>query len=350
MQQIPNIEFIQGIELPEVDIRHPHLVVLDDLMIDATKNKDVSNLFTVGSHHRNTSVICLLQNLFYQGKENRTLTLNSHYLVLFKNPRDQLQVMHLARQMYPGKTAYFMEKFQKATSKPYGCLVVDLKQETADQERLRTGNGLRGEGGGMQEDITPKQETNLLMPKPPGIAAYPDRKDGMQGEGDIRKESDVHTCASCGVLFRSPYFLHLHQQKSCNPDDDEEDGNPWAPLLQQAYDEHDKTYRGKVEELMDDGVREENATRQVTHDLMPKYRSSLVNIYKTTVMQIYELDRNKQHEIIMNAVNWYMEWKNYKFDKALDTMLRKKRHVFYEIIEDEEEDEDDIPLSKLKRC
>ncbi len=104
-------------------------------MTEATKNKDVSNMFTVGSHHRNISIICLLQNLFYQGKENRTMNLNSHYLVLFKNPRDQLQASCLARQMYPRNSDHFMDKFQKATSSPHGCLVVDFKQETHDDER-----------------------------------------------------------------------------------------------------------------------------------------------------------------------------------------------------------------------
>ena len=140
LHRIHNIRFVEGIQVPEVDPQYPHLIVVDDLMTDATRNKDISNIFTVGSHHRNMSIICLLQNLFYQGKENRTMSLNSHYLVLFKNPRDQLQVRCLARQMYPQKTTHFMEKFQKATSQPFGCLVVDLKQDTPDQERLKSGN------------------------------------------------------------------------------------------------------------------------------------------------------------------------------------------------------------------
>ena len=43
-------------------------------------------------------------NLYYQGKESRTMSLNSQYLVLFNSPRDQQQVMVLARQMYPGQS------------------------------------------------------------------------------------------------------------------------------------------------------------------------------------------------------------------------------------------------------
>ena len=49
------------------------------------KNKRIVNLFTSGSHHRNLSMIYIMQNLFHQGKGSRTISLNGHYLVLLKN-------------------------------------------------------------------------------------------------------------------------------------------------------------------------------------------------------------------------------------------------------------------------
>ena len=70
-------------------------------MRDATKNSDICELYTEGSHHRNLGVICLLQNIYHHGRENRTMSLNTKYLVLFKNPSDQLQVMTLSRQIFP---------------------------------------------------------------------------------------------------------------------------------------------------------------------------------------------------------------------------------------------------------
>jgi hypothetical protein len=66
---IKNIIFMQG--LPEnlnddsfIDTRYPSLIVIDDLMRDATNSKDVCELFVEGSHHRNISVACILQNGF----------------------------------------------------------------------------------------------------------------------------------------------------------------------------------------------------------------------------------------------------------------------------------------------
>ena len=99
----------------------------------------VVDIFTKISYHRNLSVVYLTQNLFDRNKQTRTLSLNSHCIVLFKNARDATQVANLARQMYPGKNAFMIEAFKNATSAPYGYLLIDLKQETEDKLRLRTG-------------------------------------------------------------------------------------------------------------------------------------------------------------------------------------------------------------------
>ena len=68
----------------------------------------------------------------------RTISLNSHYLVIFRNPRDKSQINHLAKQMYPGNIKFMQQSYDDATSKPYGYLLVDLKPETPDEIRLRT--------------------------------------------------------------------------------------------------------------------------------------------------------------------------------------------------------------------
>ena len=68
----------------------------------------------------------------------RDTSLNSHYLVLFKSPRDSSQVNHLAKKMFPGHTKYMQESFQDATSKPYGFLLCDLKPDTPCDFRLRS--------------------------------------------------------------------------------------------------------------------------------------------------------------------------------------------------------------------
>ena len=107
-------------------------------MIEATKDNRIVNLFTKGSHHRNLSIIYIVQNLFHQGKGNWSVSLNNHYLVLFKNPRDKLQILTLAKQMYPSETAWFIKESEEAVWRPHGYLFVHLRPITPDRCRLRT--------------------------------------------------------------------------------------------------------------------------------------------------------------------------------------------------------------------
>jgi ABC-type dipeptide/oligopeptide/nickel transport system ATPase subunit len=61
-----NIKFHKGIPANFINAQgRPKLIILDDLL-NQVCSKDVSVLFTKGSHHRNISVILITQNLFHQ--------------------------------------------------------------------------------------------------------------------------------------------------------------------------------------------------------------------------------------------------------------------------------------------
>ena len=73
---------------------------------------------TRGSYHRNLSVTYIVQNLFHQGKGSRSINLNSHYLVLFRNSRSKLQILTLAKQINPGQTDFFLNQYEEAVKRP----------------------------------------------------------------------------------------------------------------------------------------------------------------------------------------------------------------------------------------
>ena len=140
-RNIPNSTFVEGVPTDLESMINPtigNLVVIDDLMQELSNDPQITSLFTKGCHHRNLSVIFILQNIFHRGKELRDMSLNCHYLVLFKSPRDSSQIIHLAKQMFPGHVKYMQESFQNATSRPYGYLFCDLKPETPTDFRLKT--------------------------------------------------------------------------------------------------------------------------------------------------------------------------------------------------------------------
>jgi hypothetical protein len=132
------IEFREGLPNPEsFDGRQRTLLIIDDLMSETDDR--VTKIFTKISHHMDVSVIYLTQNLFFAGKHNRTIGLNSHYLVIFKNPRDATQICHIGRQMFPGRSKYVTEAFRDATATPFSYMLIDLKPDTLEEHRLRTG-------------------------------------------------------------------------------------------------------------------------------------------------------------------------------------------------------------------
>ena len=94
---IPNLHLEEGLPT-SFEAGKRNVVVLDDLM--AETDGLVINIFTKKSHHSNTSVIYLVQNLFHKHKESRTISLNAQYMVVFKNPRDASHITNLAKHMY----------------------------------------------------------------------------------------------------------------------------------------------------------------------------------------------------------------------------------------------------------
>ena len=76
------------------------ILVLDDLMAEDGNEKEVMDLFTKHSHHQNITFLYLCQDMFPPGKYAKTITRNSHYIVAFKNPRDQLSMRNILLQAY----------------------------------------------------------------------------------------------------------------------------------------------------------------------------------------------------------------------------------------------------------
>ena len=63
---------------------------MEDLMEEGRNDKPLLDLFTKHSHHQNITVMYLCQDTFPPGKYAERISRNAHYIVAFKNPRDQL--------------------------------------------------------------------------------------------------------------------------------------------------------------------------------------------------------------------------------------------------------------------
>ena len=69
-------------------------------------------------------------NLFHQNKLGREVELQNTHIVLFKSPREVMQVSTLSAQLDPGSE--LVDWYRKATSASYGNLLFDLSPRTGD--------------------------------------------------------------------------------------------------------------------------------------------------------------------------------------------------------------------------
>ena len=138
-QEIPCIEFYEGLPTNiEVtfDRSKRNICIIDDLMQSTSGNQLVENLFTNG-RHLNLFVMFVSQNLFYMGKKCTTISLNSTYIVVFKNPKDQSQIRHLVCQMFPSKPKFLQVAYEDVTNGPYRYLFLDVHPNSPEFARVR---------------------------------------------------------------------------------------------------------------------------------------------------------------------------------------------------------------------
>lgn len=125
MSRYPNITFIKGLDFSKVDTSEPSAVIFDDLMLNI--NKEVASSFIMSSHHKKISIFLVVQTLFINCDVYRLMSINCHYMVIFKNPRNFRQLHTLARQIYVGRDVFrVLECYKRACNSTRGFIVLSF--------------------------------------------------------------------------------------------------------------------------------------------------------------------------------------------------------------------------------
>ena len=139
----PTTEFIHGFDASIYDKfsrAERNLLIIDDQMGKAGKSNVLMDLFTKASHHRNLTVVYLVQNIYDSGAAMRTASLNTQYFVIFKNARDRQQLVTLGRQMFPGAAQYLSKLVEKETmANPRAYVILCTRPDVADSGRVTVG-------------------------------------------------------------------------------------------------------------------------------------------------------------------------------------------------------------------
>ena len=103
-------------------------MVLNDLMTRAGDSKQISKLFTQEAHHKYLTVIFIVQNVFYQGREKRNISLNAPYHFLYTNQRFKSQSRYFAHQIFRENSKHLPKVYDQATQNPSSYLLIHLSR------------------------------------------------------------------------------------------------------------------------------------------------------------------------------------------------------------------------------
>ena len=64
--------------------------------------------------------------MFFQNKYLRTMSLNCHYMILFRQSMDCNQINVLARQIFGFKSKNFLKIYDEIMKEPYSYILINL--------------------------------------------------------------------------------------------------------------------------------------------------------------------------------------------------------------------------------
>ena len=138
-KEIQNFEFVQGVNFEFIDSLKnngtKYLLIFDDSCEEICNSKAFVDIATAG-RHPGLSTIYIKHNFFHQSKLGRDVELQNTRIVLFKSPRDAMQVTTLSTQL--GLGSELVDWYRDATSVPFGHLLIDLSPRTDDRLRYCT--------------------------------------------------------------------------------------------------------------------------------------------------------------------------------------------------------------------
>ena len=142
LKEIENIEFVQGVNFDFFDSPEnngtKYLLIFDDSCQEICNSREFEKIAVAG-RHRGLSTIYIKHNLFHKSKLGRDIELQNTHIVLFKSPRDVLQLGRLSVQL--GLRLLLVDWYKDATSVPFGHLLIDLSPRTDDRLRYCTNSG-----------------------------------------------------------------------------------------------------------------------------------------------------------------------------------------------------------------
>ena len=137
-----NIDFVQGVNFEFIySLKNngtKYLLFFDESCENICKSKVFVDLVIAG-RHRGLSTIYIKHKLFHQSKLGGDVEIQNNLIVLFKSPREVLQVTTLGAQLDLGSELVDWDR--DGTSVPFGHLLINFSPRADDRLRYCTNSG-----------------------------------------------------------------------------------------------------------------------------------------------------------------------------------------------------------------
>ena len=269
-----------------------NLIIFDDLMTEAKCDQRIADLFTKGSHHRNISIVYLTQNVFPQGRACRDIALNT-------------------------TCATFMRKFEDATARPYGYLVLDLKSSTSEQDRLQT-------------DIFVDQQS-------------PD-------DGDISDDEDADSVESLDYIRSisppdkerdesyKPYIWNRRVSDLSPPGkrrkqrDERSKLDIWNRRFQNPIrQENVEQFKAKVNAYEERGFSSDKSIHLAANDDLPSLRKKLRRDYAQFLIDYYELQEDPVQQRILESAKTFKNQHDMNQADSIRQAIKLRKDLFMDV-------------------
>lgn len=93
--------------------------------------------------------------------------------------------------------------------------------------------------------------------------------------------------------------------------------------------------------MTEQNLSEKQAKDAANEHFSPRERKLLMKEYKTLITRMYALKKSPLHRQITEDIQNLMEQNGYSFDKATSIVLKRNKHLFEDLLEDDDESDVD---------
>lgn len=151
-------------------------------------------------------------------------------------------------------------------------------------------------------------------------------------------------CIDCGILFQSPFDVQRHMKNGCPMQEDDDsnesteidDGEDsgFDALIDDIYDKLDNDYKNKVDDILaEQNITEKEAKREADELFLPREGKKLMKEYEKLLETMYIIKESTLHRKITREIQPLMNAKGYSFVKAATISIRQNKHLFDELLE-----------------